>query len=60
MKFEFIKETMPDGSCRWFTEKDGYYVDGSISRSEPAAREMFNKIISGITGIKEVIHSITI
>lgn len=60
MKIEFIKETMPDGQCRWYTEKDGYFVEGSISRDEIVARRYFDLLKSGITGKTEVIESVTI
>jgi hypothetical protein len=60
-KFEFITETNSiTGDVRYFTEKDGEYVDDSISISKDKAYERFIKAASGVSlkPNKEVIETI--
>ena len=60
-KFEFITETNSiTGDVRYFTEKDGEYVDDSISISKDKAYERFIKDASGVSlkPNKEVIETI--
>jgi hypothetical protein len=64
-KFEFIQETNPvTGYVRYWTEKDGVYVDHTISDREEQAYQRFISVASGIPlkpniEIKETIFSST-
>jgi len=63
-KFEFITETNSiTGGVRYFTEKNGEYVDDSISVDKDRAYERFIKAASGISlkpnkEVTETIYSI--
>jgi hypothetical protein len=63
-KFEFITETNSiTGDVRYFTEKNGEYVDDSISVDKDRAYERFIKAASGISlkpnkEVTETIYSI--
>ena len=63
-KFEFITETNTiTGSVRFYTEKDGEYVDSSISADKDSAYEKFIKAASGVSlkptkEVTETIYSI--
>ena len=60
-KFEFITETnCITGAVRYYTEKDGEYVDSSISADKDNAYEKFIKAASGVSlkPIKEVTETI--
>jgi hypothetical protein len=60
-KFEFITETNSiTGGVRYYTEKDGDYVDSTISSDKDSAYEKFIKAASGISlkPKKEVIETI--
>jgi hypothetical protein len=49
-KFEFITETNPiNGYVRYWTEKDGVYVDHSISDKKEQAYQRFMNAASGIS-----------
>jgi hypothetical protein len=49
-KFEFIEETNPiTGTVRYFTEKNGEYVDDTISADKDRAYERFIKAASGVS-----------
>jgi hypothetical protein len=64
-KFEFIEETNPlTGYVRYWTEKDGSYVDHTISDNQEKAYEKFIAVASGIPTkpniqVKETIYSST-
>jgi hypothetical protein len=64
-KYEFITETNAiTGDVRYFTEKDGEYVDDSISVNKEKAYDRFIKAASGISlrpnkEVTETIYSIT-
>jgi len=63
-KFEFITETNSiTGDVRYFTEKNGEYVDDSISVDKDSAYEKFIKAASGVSlkptkEVTETIYSI--
>ena len=63
-KFEFITETnCITGGVRYYTEKDGEYVDSSISTDKDSAYEKFIKAASGVSlkptkEVTETIYSI--
>lgn len=60
-KFEFITETnCITGAVRYYTEKDGEYVDSSISADKDNAYEKFIKVASGVSlkPTKEVTETI--
>lgn len=61
MTISLIKEIHPDTrKIRYSIEKDGHFVDGTLTINEDAARRMFNaaKISSGNTiWEKEVIET---
>ena len=63
-KFEFIEETNPiTGIVRYFTEKNGEYVDDTISADKDRAYERFIKAASGVSlkpnkKVTETIYSI--
>ena len=49
-KFEFITETnCITGGVRYYTEKDGEYVDSSISADKDSAYQRFMSAASGIS-----------
>jgi len=62
-KFEFIEELNPmTGQVRYWTEKDGMYVDHTISDNEQKAYDRFIAVASGIQTkpnlqVKETIYS---
>jgi hypothetical protein len=64
-KFEFITETNPiTGSIRYWTEKEGIYVDHTISDKKEVAYQRFMSAASGISlkpniEITETIYSST-
>jgi hypothetical protein len=64
-KFEFITETNSiTNTVRYYTEKDGAYVDDSISADKDRAYERFIKAASGVSlkpnkEVTDVIYSIT-
>ena len=63
-KFEFITETNSiTGTVRYFTEKNGEYVDDSISMDKDRAYERFVKAASGVSvkpskEVTEIIYSL--
>jgi len=64
-KFEFITETNPvTGYVRYWTEKEGIYVDHTISDNKEVAYQRFMSAASGISlkpniEITETIYSST-
>jgi hypothetical protein len=64
-KYEFITETNPlTGDVRYWTEKDGLYVDHTISANKDLAYNRFINAASGVSlkpniEITETIYSTT-
>lgn len=64
-KFEFITETNPiTGDIRYWTEKNGAYVDHTISTNKETAYNRFINAASGVTlkpttEVLETIYSTT-
>jgi hypothetical protein len=46
MKVEFVMETTADGSTQFFTEVNGSYVAGSLSRCEDKARAVYERVVA--------------
>ena len=45
MKIEFIKEQLPTGQIRYYTEVDGNYIHGSLSFNKDEAMVIYNMIV---------------
>jgi hypothetical protein len=64
-KYEFITETNPlTGDVRYWTEKDGLYVDHTISSNKDLAYNRFVNAASGVSlkpniEVTETIYSTT-
>lgn len=57
MKIEFIKETRLNGDVIYYTNADGYYVDGSLELVETKAKERFDFIVktNSLSPVKTII-----
>lgn len=59
MKIEFIKEQLPTGQIRYYTEVDGNYIHGSLSFNKDEAMTMYKVIVEnkGILNGKVVLET---
>ena len=62
MKLEFIKETNADGSVIYFTNRNGYYINKSLSLDYDKAKSIYDNVVNnkGKYISKEILESVEI
>ena len=58
-KIEFIKEELPDGEIRYYTQIDGRFASSSLSFNFEKARAIYNRIVKTGSAMETTILATT-